>query len=656
MYEAISGRPAFAGSSVMEIGAQVIHIDPPPPSQFNDRISRELDRITLKALEKKPEARYQKAEDLLADLEAVLPSLEGSNAHRISRLSMTTTATPSSALVTFSNSLRQPRLSIVSLLGVVALMGLTAWGVWRLFKPPIHKPTVEAQRWYDRGTDAIRDGAYFQAGQMLQEAVKADDKFALAHARLAEAYMAIDNVESAKDELLAIQPAMANASSMSKLDALRLTAINSMARRNLQDSINAFGEITGLVPPDEQPQAFVDLGRAYENNDQVDDAIKNYLKAISLDANYATAYLRVGILYSRRRDGTAALNSLEKAESLFKLLANSEGKTEVLYQRGITLRRLGRNDESRQQFQMALNSARELANDPQQINALLGISTLDRMIGNIEQAKNEAREAINLARQRGLETMAEGGLIELGNAMMNDADFQGAEQQYKESLELAQRNKTPLNEALSRENLGSCYIGQRRTDEGLILAQQALTFYRQGSYKALISGTLTAVGRAYRQKGDHVTALKSFEEKRDLAAQSGDQNDLAYALGEVGSIYADLADYQKSLHFYEQGRSIYASLGDQFFTGYNLQSQADILWKLGDAAQAQTFLNQASAIADKPSNKMGYLKVAIDLSTAQIELSEREFGPGEKLSTSVLESANSAGYNVDQVPGDVDEW
>jgi len=40
LYEAISGRPAFAGSSVMEIGAQVIHVDPPPPSRFNKESRR----------------------------------------------------------------------------------------------------------------------------------------------------------------------------------------------------------------------------------------------------------------------------------------------------------------------------------------------------------------------------------------------------------------------------------------------------------------------------------------------------------------------------------------------------------------------------------------------------------------------------------------
>ncbi|MDX6711126.1 MAG: eukaryotic-like serine/threonine-protein kinase [Blastocatellia bacterium] len=644
LYEAISGRPAFAGSSVMEIGAQVIHVDPPPPSRFNKRISKELDRITLKALEKKPEARYQRAEDLCRDLEALLPTLEGSSTHRISRLSLTTAASPSSALVTISQSLARPRLSIFSVVAVLCLLGLAGWVGWQLLRPAAHKPTVDALRWYERGTNALRDGAYFQASQMLQEAVKADDKFALAHARLAEAYIALDNSDGAKDELLAIQPAMANASSLSKLDALRLTAVNAMARRNLQEAINAFSEIIGLVPSDEQAQAYVDLGRAYESNEQVDKAIENYLKAIELDGNYATAYLRVGILYSRGRDSTAALSSLDRAESLYKLLANTEGKTEVLYRRAITLRRLGRHDESRAQFQKALDSARDSNNDPQHINVLLGMSTLDRLLGNLVQAQNEAREAVTFARQRGLETLAADGIIELGNAMVNGADYAGAEQQYNESLELAIRNKTPRNEAFSRQNLGICYIEQRRTDEGLKLVEQALAFFRQGSYKSQIRDSLSGLGRAYRQKGDYESALKSLEEKRELSAQSGDQNDVAYVLGEIGSMYAELADYRKALDSFEQSRSVYTSLGEQFYTGYNLQSQADIYWKLGQVERAKTLLNQASGIADKPPNILKHLQIAIELSSAQIALSERRFTDAEKISASVAKKAISAGY------------
>jgi len=52
LYECITGHSAFSGSSVLEIGAQVIHVNPPPPSSINSNVPPALDRITMKALEK----------------------------------------------------------------------------------------------------------------------------------------------------------------------------------------------------------------------------------------------------------------------------------------------------------------------------------------------------------------------------------------------------------------------------------------------------------------------------------------------------------------------------------------------------------------------------------------------------------------------------
>nr|MBA3766419.1 serine/threonine protein kinase [Acidobacteriota bacterium] len=48
LYECIAGRPAFAGASVIEIGAQIIHITPQSPSQINERVPKELDRVVMK--------------------------------------------------------------------------------------------------------------------------------------------------------------------------------------------------------------------------------------------------------------------------------------------------------------------------------------------------------------------------------------------------------------------------------------------------------------------------------------------------------------------------------------------------------------------------------------------------------------------------------
>ncbi|MBA2731592.1 MAG: serine/threonine protein kinase, partial [Acidobacteria bacterium] len=85
LYECIAGKQAFSGSSVIEIGAQILHVDPPPPSAFNPHVPKELDRIALKALSKKPDARYQTAAAMIEDLRKVRTKVAG-DTHRIERI------------------------------------------------------------------------------------------------------------------------------------------------------------------------------------------------------------------------------------------------------------------------------------------------------------------------------------------------------------------------------------------------------------------------------------------------------------------------------------------------------------------------------------------------------------------------------------------
>ena len=69
LYECLTGRPAFAAPSVVEILARVIDpAAPPPPSTYNRRVTGELNRITLKALAKTAAGRYGSADKFLEDL------------------------------------------------------------------------------------------------------------------------------------------------------------------------------------------------------------------------------------------------------------------------------------------------------------------------------------------------------------------------------------------------------------------------------------------------------------------------------------------------------------------------------------------------------------------------------------------------------------
>lgn len=66
--EMLTGRPTFAGASPAETIAAVLHADPDPLPPGTG-ISRALDLVTRRCLEKEPSARYASSRDLLAALE-----------------------------------------------------------------------------------------------------------------------------------------------------------------------------------------------------------------------------------------------------------------------------------------------------------------------------------------------------------------------------------------------------------------------------------------------------------------------------------------------------------------------------------------------------------------------------------------------------------
>jgi serine/threonine protein kinase len=165
LFESLTGKPAFSGGSIIEIGAQIIHVDPPPPSSINPRVPVELDRITLKALAKKPEARYQSAADLVTDLRAARAALKNEDGHHTLRLQHSHGA-HSSALKSFSETLRRPRVSIGFLVVALIVVVLALWYIFRLVRTKPPTPFQEKQ--FTRLTNT---------GNSVEAAVSPDGKY-----------------------------------------------------------------------------------------------------------------------------------------------------------------------------------------------------------------------------------------------------------------------------------------------------------------------------------------------------------------------------------------------------------------------------------------------------------------------------------------------
>src|SRR5207237_9139540 len=66
LYECLTGRPPFEGSTTVDIVLQVLSMDPIPPHRLKPDVPRDLEQICLRCLEKDPAQRPASAAELAA--------------------------------------------------------------------------------------------------------------------------------------------------------------------------------------------------------------------------------------------------------------------------------------------------------------------------------------------------------------------------------------------------------------------------------------------------------------------------------------------------------------------------------------------------------------------------------------------------------------
>lgn len=632
LYECLTEREAFTGDTPMEVCAQVIHIDPPAPSAVNHQVPPELDRIVLRMLAKDRDSRHQSAEELRKELSAVR-FLEVPNTLTRSRPFRLRPLRADS----FSGLVRAARRPWVLAPVVLVLVAALIVPLWRRATP--YRPAPEALRWYELGTAALRDATYYKASKALEQAIKLDDKFALAHARLAEAWSELDYADKANREILRAQSLARDQPPPSPLGELYLQAVTHVVLREYRPAIESYRKIAEQAPPAEKAHALVDLGGALENDD-LEEAQKSYEQASALATQDPAAYLRLGMLYVRRWESDRANHAFETARDLYRVLSNSEGEAEVCYQRGFLYKNLNKLREARAQLEEALRLSGNPVNPFQQIRILLVLSGVSAAEGNPVQAEQQANEALQLARDNGIENQATNGLIWLGNVFLRRGDYGEAEKRYTLALELAQRDNGRLNQALALFSLGSLRSQQGKTDVALRYVEQALPFLEQGGYRKWHSLALTLLGRIHCNRGEYEAALQVLAEQLALAEQAGDLSQVALSHQEIGRVLSAEEQYTQALSHFDESYRIRLSMNAPDSLAYALMYRADALRQIGRFEEARGGLDEAAAFEGPAAAHKGLLAEILVMG-ARLELSDGNFAESKLKSHKALDLAGN---------------
>ena len=135
LYEMMTGQPPFDGETPVAVALQHINAQPRPMSEFNPAIPPAIERVVMKAMEKRPEMRYQNALEMAQDLQRALQEPDGT---WMSRLPDRASPTPAKAANTTAHLDLKPALNkrrmrtrlMMALIGTVILAGLMGAGLW----------------------------------------------------------------------------------------------------------------------------------------------------------------------------------------------------------------------------------------------------------------------------------------------------------------------------------------------------------------------------------------------------------------------------------------------------------------------------------------------------------------------------------------------
>jgi serine/threonine protein kinase/tetratricopeptide (TPR) repeat protein len=135
LYETLTGRPPFKGTTPVDTVMQVLHDEPLPPSRLSPQVPRDLETICLKCLAKEPHRRYPTARALAEDLDRYL-SNQPIRARR----------TPPWELG-LKWARRRPTFSTLGAVGflVAAIVVFTVWRSHAAHTAQLHKITQDAE-------------------------------------------------------------------------------------------------------------------------------------------------------------------------------------------------------------------------------------------------------------------------------------------------------------------------------------------------------------------------------------------------------------------------------------------------------------------------------------------------------------------------------
>jgi eukaryotic-like serine/threonine-protein kinase len=456
------------------------------------------------------------------------------------------------------------------------------------------------------------------ASQLLQQAVTAEPKNALAHLALARAWGELGYDEKAEGEAKQAYDLSRN---FSRKESLMIEANYRVTTRAWDHAVDLYKSLWTFYPDDLEyglrlSDAQVSAGQA-QNAMTTVNSLRKLASPLRNDPRIDLAEAKSQASLADFRQAVAAAQAAEKkATKLGERFLTAQA---LLEQCGDLLQ-LGQYADAKTKGEQSEETFRTAGDFRSQAKSLTCRGTVAANQGDTATAQTMYENALALARQIGAQNDIAGALINLGNLLANGGPLEASSQRYREALNVAQAAGDSSDALLAQSNLAANLMSQGDFSEARAQLEASVkTAQKLGDQARALEARLN-LGMIATMLGDLEGARVGLEEDLKTSQTLGLRSDEAICLTALGDIAFAEDDLALTGKLYQRSLEIHTQLGEKGSIASAQVSLAALALEQNHAAQAEPLVRQAKEefIAEKlPNQEAGARDVLAQVLLAQ---------------------------------------
>ena len=458
--------------------------------------------------------------------------------------------------------------------------------------------SVQALRYYNEGVQFAYQGKNTEAEKSFQAATQQDPNFALAYAKLGQAYANLGYGDEAEQ---ATRKAVDLSETLPPQEKYLIAAIHFEATNDTHKAIEAYERVAQLLPNDSNVQFA--LAGLYNTVGTFDKAREYYGKLLQRDPKYVEALYGLAGVDTSAGNSRAALDDLNRALPVTIDVGNEQQQARILYGLGVTYAQLSKPDEALRNYQNALEIQRRLEQKHDLALTLNGMGQVQDALGRSAEALKSFQEALKLRRELGDKKGVGDTLIDLSNFYETRGQNEQALAMLKESLQIQRDVGNQAYEALCLTNIGINYGDEGKYDDALTYLTQGAELRDKLKDPGEMADSSYSIAETQVKLGQYDQAVPRYLRALELWRGLNDKRHAAYASYGLGNVFQQQGRLSAALDAEGDALKTMREVQDKIGTAEMLGGYAASLSLLGRSSEAEKSAGEALALARDVKNQ-----------------------------------------------------